>query len=40
MFKVNSKNTKTKPIDAVAVSFGVNLTAKDSQINAKSIKYF
>ena len=28
MFKVNSKNTKTKPIDAVAVPFGVNLTAK------------
>ena len=24
MFKANSKDTRTKPIDAVAVSFGVN----------------
>ena len=28
MFKVNNKDTKTKPIDAVAVSFGLNQTQK------------
>ena len=28
MFKVNSNNTRTKPLDAVEVSFGVSLTQK------------
>ena len=28
MFKVNSKDTRTKPIDVVAVSFGINYTQK------------
>ena len=28
MFKVNSKDTRTKAIDAVAVTFGVNWTQK------------
>ena len=28
MFKVNSKDTRTKPADAVAASFGANQTQK------------
>ena len=28
MFKVNSKDTRTKPIEVVAVSFGVNQNQK------------
>ena len=29
MFKVNNKDTRTKSIDAVAVSFGINQTQKE-----------
>ena len=41
MFKVNNKDTRTKPIDIVAVFFGVNWNAKffyralESQIEMK-----